>query len=126
MEPVGAEAIGAVLAGIASGASGELGAEALRSLRESIQRKIGRLPSDEAGQVNTLLDAHTPEATSQAARLLEEMARADREFELEIREWAQRNRHLGAGSVHNTVRGDVTGSVIQAGEVNVDSITVRD
>ena len=108
--------LGQVLAALAQGAAGQAGQQAWTALAALATRLLGR-DSAEAGAIEAAR-AGTPDPV-RLASLLASRAGDDPGFAGELQEWlADAQVLLAAGHVtSNRVTGEVSGTVIQAGDV---------
>ena len=108
--------LGQVLAALAQGAAGQAGQQAWAALAALATRLLGR-DSAEAGAIEAARTG-TPDP-ARLASLLARRAGDDPGFAAELQEWlADAQVQLAAGHVtSNQVTGQVSGTVIQAGDV---------
>jgi hypothetical protein len=108
--------LGQVLAALTQGAAGQAGQQAWTALAALAARLLGR-DSAEAGAIEAAR-AGTPDP-ARLASLLARRAGDDPGFAAELQEWlADTQVQLAAGHVtSNQVTGQVSGTVIQAGDV---------
>ncbi len=122
MDPNLVSVLTGVLAGIFGGATGEVGAESVRELLALVRG----LPADEAGgspaDLERSIIGGRAETAEDVAEALVARAAENPKFDRELRAWLTTAKSIQASSVTNTITGSVGGNVIQAGEINIDSV----
>lgn len=115
MDPIVIPTLAAAISATVSGAAGEAGKSAWASLAALVRRVLGH--DREAVEAVERPDERSPD---ELARLLAERAAADPEFRASLAAWVARAESAGRGEGRtvNTISGDVSGNVVQAGDVH--------
>lgn len=116
MDPIVIPTLAAMLSALVGGAAGEAGKSAWNSLVTLVRRGLGH-------DQRTLEAVERPGETrpEDLARLLAEHAAADESFHAALARWMAaegRGALRPGGDVRNSVHGDVSGVVVQAGDIH--------
>ncbi|MEV5413753.1 hypothetical protein AB0K60_33615 [Thermopolyspora sp. NPDC052614] len=111
MEPIVIPTLAAIISAAVGGAAGEAGKSAWASLTALVRRLLGH--DREAVEAVERPDAHSPD---ELARLLADRAAADPGFGRSLAAWMARAEP--AARTVNTISGDVSGNVVQAGDIH--------